>query len=458
MARRVTSDSATTGAAIIDGDLFDLVKTNNTTDAGTGSNMKVTAAELAVAMQTRVQAGGAATGPLSALVLANSPVTAGFYGDATHVPRIAVNAKGIVTSVANISIGAAAGTINWINVRASPYNAAADGVTDDRAAIQAAIDVATALPNGEGGAVYMPQGIYAVGNTVFCRNKVRLIGDNRLASMIRAKAGVFPINTPVVSIGESGGTGLVSGSRLENIGVDANNIAGSIGVFSDQANELCGLHYSWVGGARDATVRLNGAGISAGGGSSSCVIADTDIGVGSATSTTTGIHLNHTDGQIMIRSVTVNGSPFGNPGIAGYTDGVLSFSCHSYMDSIHIEHCVNGLHWTSGTGVAINVVGGPVTTNVIRSATVALVCLDIAQNGATHTIIDDTYGNSVDGDIAYWNQYLTMTNGVQYGNSPTPAAPAAGAAVYSQFNGGLGKYQLLARFPTGASIVIATQP
>jgi Pectate lyase superfamily protein len=53
-----------------------------------------------------------------------------------------------------------------INVRNAPYNATGNGVTDDRAAIQRAIDAAR-----EGEVVFLPPGTYVVGDTLRIVNK-----------------------------------------------------------------------------------------------------------------------------------------------------------------------------------------------------------------------------------------------------------------------------------------------
>lgn len=70
-----------------------------------------------------------------------------------------------------------------LNVRADPYNAVGDGITDDTASIQAAIDDATA--NG-GGIVFFPCGTYLVSQLVLESN-VWLWGESWCAT-IKAKA------------------------------------------------------------------------------------------------------------------------------------------------------------------------------------------------------------------------------------------------------------------------------
>jgi hypothetical protein len=68
----------------------------------------------------------------------------------------------------NVTIG---GLTDWINVTLSPYSAAGNGITDDTAALQAAIN---ACPVG--GTVYLPRGVYKTTATLDLKNGVTLRG------------------------------------------------------------------------------------------------------------------------------------------------------------------------------------------------------------------------------------------------------------------------------------------
>jgi hypothetical protein len=68
----------------------------------------------------------------------------------------------------------AAAPASVLNVREAPFNAAGDGVTDDRAAIQAALD---AVPPA-GGAVFFPPGDYAVSGPLAPRSFSLLFGSH----------------------------------------------------------------------------------------------------------------------------------------------------------------------------------------------------------------------------------------------------------------------------------------
>src|SRR5262245_48891784 len=79
-----------------------------------------------------------------------------------------------------------------VNVTAQPFNAAGDGRTDDRAAIQSAIDAVAAAG---GGCVYFPAGTYVIGpepsgiGGLQLRSRVALRGESPRASVLRLKDG-----------------------------------------------------------------------------------------------------------------------------------------------------------------------------------------------------------------------------------------------------------------------------
>jgi Pectate lyase superfamily protein len=114
------------------------------------------------------------------------------------------------------------------------FGAAADGVTDDRAAIQAAIN---ALPSG-GKVVFGPHS-YAIGGQLILNadNQV-LQGSGKRVSNIQLK-NTFPASTAAIRIGT--GASIIFDAQIRDLGIHCGQVAGSIGVYSNEMNEGCGL-------------------------------------------------------------------------------------------------------------------------------------------------------------------------------------------------------------------------
>ncbi|MGI8623129.1 MAG: glycosyl hydrolase family 28-related protein [Solirubrobacteraceae bacterium] len=118
---------------------------------------------------------------------------------------------------------AAATAVTAINVKDSPYNAAGNGITDDKTAIQAALnDVPTS-----GGAVYFPPGDYLVGGPLAPKSRTLMSGSH----IPRWQGLVNPESACKIRMsGSFTGTGLIvpAGSavavKLRNLALVGNNV------------------------------------------------------------------------------------------------------------------------------------------------------------------------------------------------------------------------------------------
>lgn len=128
-----------------------------------------------------------------------------------------------------------------IDVRS--YGATGDGVTDDHAAVLAAVHAAAATG---GGTVFFPAGDYALSGTIgngsdgFAR--VWLLGDGERAARLRVTADIAPVSGRWIE------------SRIENLFIDAGSL-GSAGFDVDLDKSY--LRHCWVAGWTGFGMRLN---------------------------------------------------------------------------------------------------------------------------------------------------------------------------------------------------------
>ncbi len=108
-----------------------------------------------------------------------------------------------------------------ISISVKDFGATGDGVTDDTAAVQAAIDYAESLG---GGTLYFPPGTYGIGTTVTIPSNVRLLGAGMNLSIIQALSAL-PIQHPMLK-NVTGDTG--AGVRVDtNITLEQMTFDGS---------------------------------------------------------------------------------------------------------------------------------------------------------------------------------------------------------------------------------------
>ena len=149
-------------------------------------------------------------------------------------------AAGLAGTMALADAGSAAATttvsdtttLDWFNVKESPYNAAGDGSADDTAAINSAI--AAAVKAG-GGVVYFPIGTYLVTPPSSTSpalsvggNGVRLVGaSSKAATLVKMADGILLSMSGIWEAGASGDDHRKYCS-IENLGFNGNGLTGSV--------------------------------------------------------------------------------------------------------------------------------------------------------------------------------------------------------------------------------------
>lgn len=150
------------------------------------------------------------------------------------------------------------------------FGATGDGVTDDTAAIKAAIAKA-ALSAGDGVAktVVFTDGTFLISETITLPNRVALRGENTRATMIQATAGF----TGSWMFNAVNGTVSMFDSRIENMFLNCNNVAGLGGILSDAWQENSGTRNVVIAYFRTSGIKFqNGYG-----GAASCKVSHTEI-------------------------------------------------------------------------------------------------------------------------------------------------------------------------------------
>lgn len=110
--------------------------------------------------------------------------------------------------------------VDYFNVKAPPYNAKGDGVTDDTAAIQAAITAAQVA----GGVVYFPMGTYVLtASLIIGADNVQLLGDGWASELIW-HAGITPSTAQVIVQGPGGAGNFRNGIIISELSFNGNNL------------------------------------------------------------------------------------------------------------------------------------------------------------------------------------------------------------------------------------------
>jgi hypothetical protein len=117
---------------------------------------------------------------------------------------------------------------HFINVKDSTFGALGNGVSDDRAAIQAAIDAMYSVINGTGrtAILFLPKGEYKVNGTLVLKNTPSLGPGGGIIMGAGMEASVIKLanmsGVPVLDIGDGTLAGYVPTLQICNLGIDGN--------------------------------------------------------------------------------------------------------------------------------------------------------------------------------------------------------------------------------------------
>lgn len=295
-----------------------------------------------------------------------------------------------------------AGVITWfvddisarpefaVNITDAPFYAKCDGVTDDRAAIQAAIDYLAANDYGGGtvgGLVLVPPGVTMIGAPLVLANKVSIMGVGPgLSCELKALPG-FSFNGTTGAMVQIGAVGSATNHfdcRVINLTLNCAGVANSIGLYSDNCNEGSGWEQMRIRQAALKGVFLDGT---AGGGSCRNMHC-TGLQIGITTATGIGFHLKSVTEQNTFNDISISAAgttPTTSKGIFTENTG------HGVFHGVHAEFLNLGVDL--GTGFVGSVHGLTGTGNVLGMARLndeSQGIFDITPAGGSAIIIDNS--------------------------------------------------------------------
>lgn len=279
-------------------------------------------------------------------------------------------------------------------VSVKDFGAVGDGITNDTAAIQAAITYAASTVNGAAGKeVLLPTGTYLISSRITLPNRVGLRGANGRGTVIKPHSS-FADSYMFHAVN---GTSSMFGSYLSDMYIDARGKNMTAVVWSQAWQETCGMYKVVVqfdGTTNYGVYMSNGYG-----GAALCHFDQCEIFSDSSFATATGILVD----QISV----VGGFVFHvtNTTIAGSSTNILPSGIRMVNDSLtvdtyHGEYVTNMVSMSGVGGLSANTLNGSsnAVTSVIKlnSGFTGRVSLNnIVPNGATNVLDDAATSRSL---------------------------------------------------------------
>ena len=270
------------------------------------------------------------------------------------------------------------------------------------AGIQEAIDVLAVRQTRVGGTVYIPEGIYTITAQITVSARVTLLGAGARSTVIIAGA-TFPTSTPLIRLGT--GAGIIFNARLENLGVDGNNITGSTCVYTNEIQEESGIFNCVL-----LNYRSYGANFDTGVGAIT-EVSQSEM-IGSVSGATAGLRLAGSGAITKVSHCTINGDV-----ASPHTHGIHVVSQQITATAVHFEQTTNGIFFdTLATGSVIGATGNASTTNVINIAATnggGVFLIDINVGGSTNGVLDALTSRTIPRSVAFY--MLSNTGGAGAG-------------------------------------------
>lgn len=279
----------------------------------------------------------------------------------------------------------------WIDATHPDYGAS-PSLADNTAAIQAALTRAASTgAQGTPSTVFLPTGIFKIKAPLFIPSWVVLRGGSARGSVLIADPTFAPAGPMIY--GGLHDNASVFGSRVEDIWIDCNRVAGSIGYFSNQLNELCGIKRVTVTRYMDKGIQINVDPLIVGG--YNWLMEDIELAASDTSTGTFGVYLNALAGGFgygkVTRCTVTTNLPSGQIGTTGvYVGGAGEMA--AWLEDIHVENHVNGIHFDTngiGTGIGLTAGGASFTTNAVLLDAARQVCLmGVRGTNVTNLIVD----------------------------------------------------------------------
>ena len=322
-------------------------------------------------------------------------------------------------------------------VRAEQYGVKADGVTDDTAALQAAIVAAYGSGSGDsfGGQVVLPAGVISVSLSVSLRNRVRLVGAGKRSTVIKASASFS--GTYVLYMDDDAAFGF--DSRVERLTIDCNGVASLSGIRGRTLQEGSGASSVLVKNYRTYGIHLS-RNTAADRDCANTHWDDLEFHCDTA-GATAGMYAEQpgTGGQNLVSRVTCNSN-----GATNQTYGLDLQSGYWTLRGIHSEKSTTAVRLgANSSGVTMGLSAGTGVTTLLRLDSSNWTCIDSVKGSATNTI-DDAVGSGVVWTDSFMRLFTPNTLGMQIQqclfrvgtNSPEGVVSARVGSLFLRTNGG----------------------